>query len=512
MKRVADDGSVRDVMRSQKEDKSTLSRRDLFYGASLAIAAAAVPGWSLAQEANSSIHTFPAVSIMEQLSGYMAEARSRPLPADVIERTKEHILDTLAAMVSGSELPPARVAYSFARSYGGQTTATVVGSDLLCGPMEAALVNGMLAHSDETDDSHSPSHSHPGCAIVPAALASGELFGIDGQHLLRAVALGYDIGPRISMTLGGLQFQMKTHRSSHSIANTFGASVAAGCSASLSAQQMRWLLDYAAQQASGIAAWQRDTQHVEKSLVFGGLPARNGVNAALLIHLGATGVDDVFSGSDNFLMAFGPEANPAGLIEGLGKQFEVTQTNIKKWTVGSPIQAPLDALQAIQQKHPFRLDELAKVVVRIATSEAKTVNDRNMQDISLQQMMAVMLVDKTVSFRAAHDKARVEDPAIIRERGKIELVPDEQLERLYPQLVAVVEVTLHNGTTYTQRIDAVRGTVQNPMTREEVVAKCRDLMDPFLGGAQSKGLVDAVLNLDAVSNLGLLRPLLQRRK
>ncbi|WP_317623985.1 MmgE/PrpD family protein [Granulicella mallensis] len=250
MKRVADDGSVRDVMRSQKEDKSTLSRRDLFYGASLAIAAAVVPGWSLAQEANSSIHTFPAVSIMEQLSGYMAEARSRPLPADVIERTKEHILDTLAAMVSGSELPPARVAYSFARSYGGQTTATVVGSDLLCGPMEAALVNGMLAHSDETDDSHSPSHSHPGCAIVPAALASGELFGIDGQHLLRAVALGYDIGPRISMTLGGLQFQMKTHRSSHSIANTFGASAAAGCSAGLSAQQMRWLLDYAC--ATGI--------------------------------------------------------------------------------------------------------------------------------------------------------------------------------------------------------------------------------------------------------------------
>ncbi|WP_223295371.1 MmgE/PrpD family protein [Granulicella mallensis] len=246
--------------------------------------------------------------------------------------------------------------------------------------------------------------------------------------------------------------------------------------------------------------------------MFGGIPARNGVNAALPIHLGATGVDDVFSGSDNFLMAFGPEANPAGLIEGLGKRFEITQTNIKKWTVGSPIQAPLDALQAIQQKHPFRLDELAKVVVRIATSEAKTVNDRNMQDISLQQMVAVMLVDKTVSFRAAHDKARVEEPDIVRERAKIELVPDERLERLYPQLVAVVEVTLHSGATYTQRIDAVRGTVQNPMTREEVVAKCRDLMDPFLGGAQSKGLVDAVLNLDAVSNLGLLRPLLQRRK
>jgi 2-methylcitrate dehydratase PrpD len=270
------------------------------------------------------------------------------------------------------------------------------------------------------------------------------------------------------------------------------------------------LMDYAAQQASGIAAWQRDTHHVEKSFVFGGAPARNGVDAALLVHLGANGVDDIFSGSDNFLMAFGPGADPAGLVDGLGERFEVTQTNIKKWTVGSPIQAPLDALQAILQEHAFELDQLEKVVVRIATSEARTVNDRSMQDISLQQMMAVMLVDKTVSFRAAHDKARVGDAAIIRERAKIELVPDEQLERLYPQLVAIVEVKLKSGESYKRRIDAVRGTVLNPMSRDEVIGKCRDLMDPFLGARQAAELVDAVFNIESLDHIGSLRRLLQR--
>jgi 2-methylcitrate dehydratase PrpD len=181
---------------------------------------------------------------------------------------------------------------------------------------------------------------------------------------------------------------------------------------------------------------------VKKSFVFGGAPARNGVDAALLIHFGANGVDHIFSGSDNFLMAFGLEADPAGLVDGLGERFEVVHTNIKKWTVGSPIQAPLDALQSILQEHAFQLDQLEKVVIRIATSEARTVDDRSMQDIFLQQMMPVMLVDKTVFFRAAHDKARVGDAAIIRERSKIELVPDQQLEQLYPQLVAIVEVKL----------------------------------------------------------------------
>ena len=221
--------------------------------------------------------------VMMELSKYMSEAGSRALPEEALEKTKEHILDTFAAMVSGVDLPPARLAMQFARAHGGEKTATVVCSNLLCGAIEAALANGMLAHSDETDDSHALSHSHPGCAVVPAALAAGEQFGIDGPRFVRAVALGYDIGPRVTMTLGGLPYQMETHRASHSIASNFGAAAAAGCATSLNAQQMRWLLDYASQQASGIVAWQRDTDHIEKSLVFAGMPARNGVTAALLV-------------------------------------------------------------------------------------------------------------------------------------------------------------------------------------------------------------------------------------
>jgi 2-methylcitrate dehydratase PrpD len=238
------------------------------------------------------------------------------------------------------------------------------------------MANGMLAHSDETDDSHAPSHSHPGCAVVPAALAVGERFGIDGARLLRAVTLGYDIGPRVTFTLGGLPYQIETHHSTHSMAGTFGAAAAAASAAGLNAQQMRWVLDYAAQQASGVAAWQRDTDHIEKSLVFGGFPARNGVSAALVIQSGGTGVADIFTGADNFLLTFAPSAEPSHLVDKLGERFEVAETNIKKWTVGSPIQAPLDALENIRKRRPFSADEVQQVVVRIATSEAKTVNNR----------------------------------------------------------------------------------------------------------------------------------------
>jgi 2-methylcitrate dehydratase PrpD len=445
----------------------------------------------------------PVSQVMTTLSTYMSGAADRALPANVIEATKHHILDTLAAMISGADLPPGRIALQFARAHTGERTATVAGSDILCGPIEAALANGMLAHSDETDDSHAPSQSHPGCAVVPAALAAGEQYGIDGNRFLRAVALGYDIGPRVTMTLGGLPYQMETHRSSHSIAENFGAAAAAGCAANLNAHQMRWLLDYAAQQAAGIAAWERDTEHVEKSLVFAGLPARNGVTAALLIQLGGSGVEDILSGPDNFLMAFAPKADPAKLIEKLGERFEITRTNIKKWTVGSPIQAPLDALEIILKKRPFEADQVRKVTVRVATSEANTVNNREMPDICLQHMVAVMIMDKTASFHAAHDKARMQDPAVLRLRAKVDLVPDAELERLFPKRIAIVEVMLADGSRLTERVEAVRGTSDNPMTREEVVAKCRELVP------NSAKLIETVLALENLKNVRDLRPLLQ---
>jgi 2-methylcitrate dehydratase PrpD len=175
-----------------------------------------------------------------------------------------------------------------------------VGSSLSAAPVDAALANGVMAHADETDDSHNASRSHPGCAVVPGALALAEQLGIEGTRFLRAVALGYDVGTRVVLAMGGAEFSYGSSVSTHSIAGTFGAAAAAACAAGLDARQMRWVLDYAAQQSSGIVAWRRDTEHIEKAFVFGGMPGRNGVTSALVVRSGWTGVDDIFSGADNF--------------------------------------------------------------------------------------------------------------------------------------------------------------------------------------------------------------------
>jgi len=443
---------------------------------------------------------------MARLSAYMSEASSRAVPQAVMQETKYHVLDTLAAMISGSQLRPGRQALRFAHAYGGEKGATIVASDMLAGPLEAAIVNGALAQSDETDDNYSAGGAHPGCAVVPAALALAETFGIDGTHFLRAVTLGYDVGMRAMKTVLGHTVLKDTHN----VVGTFGASAAGGCVASLDAEQMRWLLDYAAQQAgAGFAVWQRDPEHMEKAFMFGSMGARNGVTAALLIRSSWTGVSDVFSGPENFFYSYAPQADPAGLIDQLGERFEVTQTIIKKWSTGGPIQSPLDALVNLRRQHPFAADQVKQVVVRLSTSAAPKVDNVQSPDLCLQYLVAVMLLDRTVSFAAAHDKARMQDAAILRERAKVEVIAEEELERLLPKRVAIVEVTLADGTRLAEHNDTVRGTPENPMSQEEVVAKVRDLVTPVLGADTCAKLMEKIFGLDRVQDVRELRPLLQ---
>ena len=479
-----------------------LSRRSLLQRAGWTAAAAALP---------TSLFAADSVSpVMSKLSAYMAEAGGRDLPPEVVEKAKHHILDTFAAMISGSDLPPARAAYAYARDFTSDKTCTIVASKMTAPPPEAAFINGMLAHSDETDDSNEFSQSHPGCSIVPATLAAGEKFGIDGARFLRAVTLGYDVGPRMTISFGSIDFRNNSHKSTHAISSVFGSAAAAGCAANLNAQQMRWLLDYTAQQSSGIGAWTRDTEHIEKAFVFAGMTARNGVTAALIVHAGFDGLDDIFSGVDNYFLAYAPNAHQEELVSQLGERYEITRTNIKKWTVGSPIQAPLDCIYNILKKRPVNPDDIKTVVVRLAGTEARVVDNREMPDICLQHMVAVMLIDKTASFAAAHDKARMKDPAVLALRAKVQLVPSEELEKMEPARQAIVEITLKDGTVLTERVNDVRGTVDNPMTREEVTQKARDLVQPVLGKANCDTLIDKIFSIEKVKDVRELRSVLQK--
>jgi 2-methylcitrate dehydratase PrpD len=439
-----------------------------------------------------------------QLSDYIARALSLPLPEAVFEKARQHILDTLAAMVSGTRLMPGRTAIGYAAPLGGQPESSIVGTPLLTSAVNAALANGMLAHADETDDSHAPSRTHPGCAVIPAALAIAERTHTSGEKFLRAVVLGYDVCARLNYALGAEAFAAAS-RSTHSFGGGFGAGAAAGALLGLDAVQVRHLLSYCAQQASGVGCNVRDQDHIEKAFDFGGMPARNGVAAATMVAHGFTGVDDVFRGERNFFAAYASEPNAAKLAEALGERFEILDTNIKKWSVGSPAQSALDALSHLMESAKPEARDIAAIRVHLPTRSARTVDNAPMPDVNVQHLLALLLVDGSLTFDTVHDHARMDDPAVLAVRRKIELVPSEELMTARPRRQAIVEIDLQDGRRLSHRTRAVRGTADNPMTQGEVEAKALDLMAAVLGSDGAKKLVEACRTIEYVQDMCELR-------
>ena len=187
--------------------------------------------------------------ITATLADYVANALDRELPAAAVAKTKLHVLDTLAAMVSGSRLKPGALAARYVESLGGKPQAMVIGTGIVTSTVNAALANGMAAHADETDDTNPVGPFHPGCGAVSAALATAELAGRSGNDLLRAVALGHDIGARLVISFG---LGNPTRHSPSTLITTFVATACAAAMLRLDQRQVRYTFSYAAQQASGI--------------------------------------------------------------------------------------------------------------------------------------------------------------------------------------------------------------------------------------------------------------------
>jgi 2-methylcitrate dehydratase PrpD len=439
-----------------------------------------------------------AKKIIDQLVDYMLAARDASLPGEVVQKAKNHLLDTLAAIVSGSQLAPGRLGLEYTRSEGGKPEALVMGSDLLTTATLAAFANGISAHADESDDSND--RLHPGCAVVPAAWAVAEREKQSGRSLLTAVVLGYEISCRFHKALA---------TKSTTFSGTFGAAVAAGSLLRFDALRNRYLFSYAAQQASGSNAWIADDEHIEKAFDYGGITGRNGVMAALLVHAGFTGNRDVFESDRNFLQDY-PPADPSQLTSELGTRYEMTRGLIKKFPVGAPMQEAVEAMHRLIERHKIRAADVVKVLVRLPERAAQTVNNRHMPDVNVQYILATTVLDGRLSFAAAHDYERMQRPDVQALKARVHLEVDLEMDRVGPRYQALVEVSTTGGQQLREHIVDVRGRPENPMSPEEVEEKARALMAPVLGDDRADRLFDAIRNLEAVTDISGLRPLLMK--
>jgi 2-methylcitrate dehydratase PrpD len=448
-----------------------------------------------------------ATDITAQLAQYMAEARNRSLPPEVAQAGKHRILDSLGAIVSGARLKAGELAIRYVRLQGGHPEASVLATDLKTSAVNAGLANGMFGHADETDDFEPVTKAHPGCSVVPAALAMAEREGRSGEELLRAVVLGYDLCCRFLLALGP-DLVRRGHRSAEGTSSTMGSAAAAASLANLDQTGMRYVLSYAAQQVSGIWSWVRDLEHVEKAFDFAGMGARNGITAATMVQAGFTGVRDVLEGEHNVLEALSPAPNPEEMVKDLGSRFFVTETAIKPYPVGYPIQPALDAFFVLHRQHGLTVGNVERITVRLPEDGARIVNNRSMPDVNCQHMIAMALVDGTVTFASTHSYERMSDPSVLAVKERVHLVADSGLMDPEAPRSAKVEVVLKDGRTLNHFTPHAFGTKQNPMETERVNAKVRDLLEPVLGPTRTEAVIERVNGLDAMANIRELLPFL----
>lgn len=437
------------------------------------------------------------------LSEYVAASPDRELPPAVLATVKLHVLDTIAAMVAGSRLKAGGLAARYVAQLGGTPEATVVGTRTLTSVVNAAFANAMAAHADESDDSNPVGPFHPGCACVPAALAIAERTGRGGMEVLRAVTLGYDVGTRLLQSLGG------TKHNPACMTNTFAATATSAAMLRLSADQVRYALSYAGQQASGIGYWDRDLEHIEKAFDFGGMGARNGVMAATMVAMGFTGVKDPFSGTPSIFSVLGENPTPEALTAGLGTRFDILGSSIKQWGAGEPLQSVLDNMKALVQDPAVTPANVERIVVEVATGDIHIVDNNPNPDLCVQHLIALMIADRGATFWSIHDAARMQDPKVLAVRKRVELVPSQVLQAAKTRHLTAVRIQTRDGRWLSHRVDKLLGTAQDPMDAQQIEAKARDLMGPVLGTARVKELIATIGRIERLGTLTSLRPLLQ---
>jgi len=490
---------------SVRNEGPTLTRRNLFQGAGVVLASTMLPASGPIADTPAAASAPASASgasadLTGELARYMVAARQQNLPPKVIQDGKHRVLDALAAIVSGSRLRPGEAAIRFIRTQSGVHESSVLGTDIKVSAINAALANGMFAHADETDDVDPLTKAHPGAGVVPAAMAVAEKEQRSGLELLRAVVLGYDVGCRFVVALGH-DAMRKGHRGIEAPVSTMGAMAAAASLARFDEERMRYAISYAAQQVSGIWSWVEDHDHIEKAFDIGGMGARNGVTAVVMVQNGCTAVRDVLTCRHNALQALSPTPRPEEIMAGMGTRFFVSETGIKTFSVGYPNQAPLDALLTLRRQHGLRPDNVERIVVHLPEDAPGIVGNSPMPDVNCQHLIATALVDGGVSFEKSHSRDHMSNPQISAIMKRVQVVGDPKLNDPAAPRSGLVEVTLKDGKTVTHFTRFPPGTKENPLDNERMKAKARDLTIPVLGPAKTEAVLEQVNNLENVANV-----------
>src|SRR6266511_3881538 len=466
---------------------------------------------------------------------FVSELRYPTIPDEARHYARRHLLDTVGVMIAGAAGDVASRAEAVLATVRPAGRIPVPGRARRADLIDAAFLGGTAAHGIELDDGFRQGSVHPGCVVIPAALALGCARHSDGQALMEAIVAGYEA----VIAIGRACHPDLRHRGFHPTAavGVFGSVAAAGKMRGLSADALANALGLAASSAAGLFAFVNGGGDIKR--LHAGHAAREGLQAALLAEQGVEGPPDVIEARDGFLQAFAfgraDKARAALASEASGQRghfigaraghspepgssaraivllpaafYGITDCYIKPYPCCRHIQPAVEALIGLLADENIASDEVDRIEVatyRIAAEHAETGwDDFASAQLSFPYLMSLALKFRGIKFEHFTDAMR-RDPSFAALARKLNVTAPPDVDWLYPQLrPARVTVTTARGA-FTRQADEALGSRIVPLDDDALEAKFLDLVGPVLGTARAKALAEQLWSIDALSDVAPL--------
>lgn len=449
------------------------------------------------------------------IAAFVAGLRYESIPSEVIARIKLLILDSLGCAIFGAELPWSRILLDTMSAVDTTQGCTIWGTGQKLSAPHAALVNGTLVQSFELDDVHRAGVLHVGAVTLPPVLAIAELHpGLTGRDFLTACVAGYEIGPRVGLCMGPEHIGQGWH--SGATVGVFSACAGAAAALKLPADQVVHALGIAGTQSAGLMAAQFGAM-VKR--MHAGRSAQSGLYGALLAQRGFTGIVDVFENEyGGFCTTFSRSTDRfdrTKLTAGLGEKFETMGIALKFYSCVGSNHTTLDAIRTMQARHPFGVEDVAEILVRGSRVTMDHVGwpyvpqGMTSAQLNLPYCVATLLLDGDV-FVDQFTEQKIADPDRMRIAAKVAVAEAPEITARGSQYrhMVHVTVTLQDGTTLDETVEAGRGSEHSFASAEDVIAKFRKLASRRIDTAQVEAIVAHVMDAERLDSAAALVRLL----
>jgi 2-methylcitrate dehydratase PrpD len=445
-----------------------------------------------------------------QLAAFAANLQWADIPASVLRKTEDLLVDWFGSTVAGHGARPVDSITRFALAMGPQAgPSEVIISRGRTSPYFAAMANAAASHVAEQDDVHNGSVFHPATVVFPAALAVAQALGASGPQLLTAAVAGYEVGIRVGEFLGRSHYKV-FHTTG--TAGTLAAAAAVGKLLGLDAAQMQHAFGSAGTQSAGL--WEFLRTAADSKQLHTAHAAAAGLMAAYLAKDGFTGAAQILEGPQGMAAGMSSDANPARLIDGLGTRWATAETSFKFHASCRHTHPAADALLQVMQTHKLQPEDLARVVTQVHQSALDVLgpvrNPTTVHQSKFSMGTVLALVARFGHAGLVEFAQHFQDEATQQLRDRVEMVLDEEVEQAYPQRwIGKVTVYTADGRVLRGRVDEPKGDPGNTLSRDEITAKALRLA-AFSGGATAAEMQAAVDALWGVASWPRVGALLER--